>query len=344
MTEKLMFIQPVLLISLIVILIVTIHKARYHKTIQNNLFERFREEIGDNGWRRIYVSRPDFFRKRLKFFSYEGRGILINHPDHIKIVSSLRDGTLLERNYPKNCLALQWLGSPNFASANLHWISLGQGDDSLMLSADTGLIAVQSREETADVCRMIDRRFVLPETATKEFALERNKASLSVVFLFFALIAFAIVDGAVLNKHKLLNNTMLPWIIPSMLIFAIPCYLVLTKHKVPWRESYALSLLIAIALSASCVPAIKRLDQFLPGSSMASYEYKLLGAAKFEPITAGLPPLNLRNVKEYWEQFDKGSIHNFELIHGPLGLWQLDETELNRKYKLFYTEFNRSHS
>lgn len=342
MFEKLILIQLALFIALIVIFVVSFHKARRDKVTQNDLFERFRTEIGDSGWRRIYVSRPEFFRKRLKFLGYEGRGILINHPDHIKIAFVLRDGSLLERSYQKSFLAMEWLGSPNLASANLHWIKLGQGNDSLMVSADTGFNAIQSREETADICRMIDRNFVLPKAALKEFALEANKASLLIVALFFVLIAFAIIDGAILNKHKLISKTMIPWLIPSMLLLAMPCYLLLIKQKVPWRESYALSFLMVIALSSSCIPIIKRLDQVLPNSTSVLYEYKSLGGAKFVSLVSGPPPLEFNNVKEYWEQFEKGSTHSFELIHGPLGLWQLDESDLRKKYKLFYEEFNRN--
>ena len=343
-----MYVFPILFTPLLVGGLFMLHKAGRDRDNQNKIIERFRVEIGDHGWKRIYISRPGFFSKWLKFFPYQGRGILINYPEYIKVVSFLRDGEFLEKDYRKDLLNLEWLGSQGFASSNLHWIKIGQDHDSLIISADTGFVAVQSREETADICRMIDSDFTLPKVALTEFALEKNKASLLVVILFFILIGFSFIDGIILNKYRLIYTvTIAPWLISLLLtllliMLSALCYLFLKRNKVPWRESYMLSFLLTIALALSCIPITKRLDQFLPGASSDSYEYEALGNAKFESVISGPPILKFNETKEYWEQFEKGSIHNFELIHGALGLWQLNEADLKGQYKQFYDEYNKN--
>src|SRR3546814_16723242 len=70
-------------------------------------------------------------------------------------------------------LKLRWLGNVSIASANLHWISAAGNGRELMLSADTGFNALQSREATADLCRRIDPAFRLPDDARHDFALDK---------------------------------------------------------------------------------------------------------------------------------------------------------------------------
>lgn len=69
---------------------------------------------------------------------------------------------------------------------------------------------------------------------------------------------------------------------------------------------------------------------------MHQYEYILRSEASFEPKTPGAPPIKVLQPKAYWAQFKEGSIHTFDLVHGPLNVWQMDTTKHDKELKLFF--------
>lgn len=333
--DLLLSIQAVLVLFALAVFIRTFGKARRAKQAQDRLVESLDRNPSDT-WFRINVARPAYFSRRLKLVPFEARGLLVNSPDHIRILAELESGERIDRTVDKDNLAFQWIGNPGVASSNAHWIAIGPGDQSLYLSADTGFNALQSREATADICRIINPAFRLPTIASRDFALEKNPASLSVVIAFFFLFAFAFLDGIILNKNQLLELGWLSWTAPSSIILAIPFYWLLTRHGVPSRESMTLTLLLGAAITAAYVPIIKRADQLLSDGGPTAVAYRLGPNAVLEPVAPGPPKLNYSRTKEYWGQFDRGSIHYFDLIHGPFGLWQLDHTKLDEKFREFY--------
>lgn len=317
-------------------------KERRSKQSQNKLIESLGS--GDYiNWFRVKVSRPAYFRRRLKLLGCEGRAVLINTADTIRVVAELDKGQIFDRSYPKTDLNLQWIGNPGLASANMHWISVGSNDDLLMISADTGLYALPSRESTSDMCRMFAPEFKLPGVAKCDFALEKNVASLLLIVMFFVILAYALLDGVIFNDYELINSPRsVKWLFPVIMLCAIPTYFLLVRGKVPSRESLALSVLFVLALELACIPSIKRIDQLLAVDGVQTYDYKLTVGTRFDAVVKGPPTLKFSHVKEYWAQFEPDSIHRFELVHGPLGLWQLKHTALDPKIRAFYDQRDKS--
>lgn len=285
-------------------------------------------------WFRVKLSRPAFFRRRLKMLGCEARAVLISDPEKIRVVGELGSGEMIDRTYNRDDLNLHWLGNASVSSANLHWISIGSDAEQLMLTADTGLNAIPSRESTADMCRMLAPDFVLPGIAKNDFALEKNRFSMTVIALFFLLLVYALLDGVVLGHHEIISLGPVRWVFPFLGLAAIPTYFILVRGKVPSRESITLSVLVAIGLQLSAVPFAARVDRSL--ASAQSYDYKLGDGASLTPLIDGPPDLHFRQTKEYWAQFDEGSVHQFDLVHGPLGTWQLDHAKLDQKFLAFY--------
>jgi hypothetical protein len=313
-------------------------KSRRAKKSQNGLVKSL-EGTDYLNWFRVKLSTPAFFRKRMKLVGFESSAVLVNTMDHVRVIAELRTGERLDRSYPKKELQLAWIGNPGLASSNMHWLSLGLGQQQIMISADTGFNAVQSREATADICRMIDPAFKLPELATSDFAIEKNKASLGLVAAFFGLLAFALIDGFFLNKYELVKYGNFLLLLPAMMVFAIPAYFFMVRNQVPSRESLTLSILFAMGLGIALVPVMKRADQLLAQTAQ-SYQYKLIKGGELQAVTAGPPDLYFRRTTEYWSQFEPGSLHEFKLIHGPLGLWQLDRGDLNADFRKFYAAYD----
>jgi hypothetical protein len=323
--------------TVLVLLVVTSLKVRRAKKSQNRLVQSLVNE-GCMDWFRVKVSRPSFFERRIKLVGAESSAVLAHTADQVRVIAELGNGELLDRTFPKSDLHLAWLGNPGLGSANMHWISIGQDENRLMITADTGFNAVQSREATADICRKICPAFQLPVIAKSDFALEKNRASLAAIIVFAVLAAFALIDGVVVNDNELIRIGRIGYLAPVLFLVAVPAYFLLVRGKVPSRESLALSLMLVLSLFLAAVPAVKRVDQWLSASGPRTYAYTMTAAPHFSPVESGPPPLVFRGTRDYWEQFDEGSEHQFELIHGPLGLWQLDHTKLDRKFSAFYEE------
>lgn len=329
------YVQPLTLLIFFGILLFVWHKSKQLKKTQEQLIESIDKNSASH-WIRVNIASAQRFKTRLKFVPFDAKGIVINHPEHIQIQGQRIAGKKISRTIDKRDLRMDWIGNPNLASSNMHWIRIKVGGQSVYLSADTGMNALQSREATADLCRMINPHFKLPSTALNEFALEKNPASLTAVLVFFALVAFSIVDGLILNSQELLELGCTAWAMPVAALLALPAYALLTDQKVPSRESLVLTTFLSMALTLSVIPVLKRVDQLLATDGVVSTAYRLEKGTHLKPVTEGPPTLNFRHQEEYWAQFEEGSIHHFDLTHGPLGLWQLDHAKLDQPVRDFY--------
>jgi hypothetical protein len=329
------YVQPLTLLIMIGIALIAWRKSKQLKKTQEQLIQAIDKNSASH-WIRVNIASAQRFKKRFKIVPFDAKGIVINHPEHIQIQGQRIAGQKISRTIDKRDLHMDWIGNPNLASSNMHWIRIKVGGQSVYLSADTGMNALQSREATADLCRMINPHFKLPSTALNEFALEKNPASLTAVLVFFALMAFAFGDGLILNSHELLKLGGAAWAMPVAALLPLPAYALLTRQKVPSRESLALTSLLSVALLLSVIPVLKRVDQLLSTDGAVSTAYRLDKDAQLKPVTEGPPVLDFGHQKEYWAQFEEGSVHHFDLTHGPLGLWQLDHAKLDQPVRDFY--------
>src|ERR1039457_5656003 len=183
--------------------------------------------------------------------------------------------------------------------------------------------------------QQIDMNSAASNAAGSKFALEKTKASLAVVGCLIVLSAYALFDYFIINHNLLINSNRDLWYAPILSLSAIPAYIFLKTNKVPHIESLSLSMLLAISVLSAYVPAIQRIDQIL-SDGVHSYEYILHSEASFAPASPGPPPIKVLKPKAYWAQFKEGSIHKFDLIHGPLNVWQLETTKLDNELKLFF--------
>jgi hypothetical protein len=318
-----------------VVLLWILAKMRRLKRGQDRLVETVARK-GPGIWFRVNVARPPHFARRLKLIGIEAKGLLIDSQDQVRVVAELPSGERIDHSYPKGELGLQWIGNAGIASSNMHWIAIGKGERTLMVCADTGLNALQSRESTADMCRMIDPQIALPDVAKADFALEKNPASLAAVAAFFALVVFGVLDGVMLNRNELLEMRNAGWGFPVAAALALPFYWWMSRTQVPSRESLTVTMLLAIALVGAYIPAIKRADQLLSADGAQPVAYRLGPNASLEPLSSGPPKINYSRAAEYWAQFEEGSTHQLDLTRGPLGLWQLDRSKLEKDMRRFY--------
>lgn len=318
-----------------------VHRVRLGKQRQDALLDELAPGEGCR-WFRIQVSRPEAFARRLKWLPFEGSGLLLDTGDAVRVVAHLWDGERLDRLMSKAALQIEWAGG-NALSNPVHWLRLKGRGDELMVAADVGMNAHASRDGTADLFRALLPGKPLPPLAMGGFALDKNRASAIATGVLLALLIFAGVD-AMANDHELLSETpfaVVPLfgdlaVLPLIgVLLALPLFPVLRRHHVPMAESAGVTFLMIIAMAIAAVPFAKRLDQTLAPAAQSA-AYRLVGATSLQPVQPGLPALQFPELKEYWAQFERGSEHSFMLVHGPLGLWQLDRGPLNEKTRDFY--------
>lgn len=323
-----------LLLVLLVFLLPVFRHQRRTKRGQEALLRELQPVLGTRRWFRVNVSRPAAYRRILKMLPFEGKGLLIDEGDQLRLVAVLRGDKRLERLWPRRPEALRWVGNASLSAGNLHWLALGHGDDGVMVCADTGMNALQSREATADILRALLPDAPLAAGALTEFALEKNRAALSVCALFLVALCLTLLDLA-LSEHELLSPRHLYPVTVLLGLTGLLAYPLMVARRVPAREAMVLSGLLAIALGGGFTRGVLRLDQWLAGGAVAT-DYRLEGGARLVPVRPGPPPVSLRQVRAYWDQFDAGSVHTLDIVHGPLGLWQLDRRRLNATTRDWY--------
>lgn len=307
---------------------------RRTKRGQDELLKVWAPRLGSHRWFRVNVSRPAAYARILKLQPFEGKGLLIDEGEQVRVVAVLGNGERLERTLPVAADAIRWVGNASLSSGNLHWLALGHVDDAVMVCADTGMNALLSREATSDILRALLPGQPLATGALQEFALEKNRASLAVAVLFVGVLCLTLGDIA-FSEHELLEPRSLYFYTALLGMVGLLAYPALHRSRVPAREAMVLSGLLAVALCGGLTRGALRLDQWLAGGAVAT-AYKLEGRAHLTPLQPGPPVVTLRQVHEYWDQFDPGTVHQLDIVHGPLGLWQLDRRQLNAVTRDWY--------
>jgi hypothetical protein len=320
MKEALLLAQVALYCSLLGFVAVMFRRERRMKKRQEALLNELLPSLmPQQRWFRINLARPAFFARWMRVFAFEAKGLLIDQGDQLRVVALRPDGERLEQVTPK--ASIRWRGNTGLSSANLHWLEFGTGADAVMVAADTGMNAVASREATADLMRQLLPRQPFDASALTDFALEKHRGALTAVVVAVALLAGALIDLAV-SEHQLLQPRSLQLFGLLGAPLGLLSYPMLARSKAPAREALALSALMVGALGIAIPGAALRLHQWLSGGPVAT-RYRLAHGSLLQPVEPGPPDVTLSNVREYWAQFEPGTIHELDIIHGPsaCGSW-----------------------
>lgn len=343
MLNVLLALQVLLSCVLLGFMWMLVRRERRMKKLQDALLDEVLPGFtAQQRWFRVNVARQDFFARWTRLFGFEAKGLLIDQGDRLQIVAACHDGERLERQLQKTPETVRWRGNTGLRAANLHWLELGSAPDVLRVSADTGMNALASREATADLMRALLPQQPLDASARADFALEKHPGALAATVLGLVVMVGALVDLTV-TEHELLRPRSLFLLgLPAALV-GLALYPLLARRQVPARESWVLSGLMACALAMAAPGAAMRLDQWLSAGPVAT-SYKLVEGARLQPVEPGPPEVSLADVREYWKQFEPGTLHDLHIVHGPLGLWQLDRRRLNALTREWYRREDRAKS
>ncbi|MCY0966504.1 hypothetical protein [Parathalassolituus penaei] len=290
-------------------------------------------------WHRVYLMRGEGKKRWLRMLPYDFRGLLLESDQGIRLVGLKPDGEKLDQGWRREQVDISWQGNHMFAGGSLFWLRLEAGQQEWLVSSDIGMQANDSRRATADLWRKLVPGKVLPDEASEDFDLFSRPASVAALVLILVAAAYALVDGLLLNPLEALDWGYAMWGLPVLgLLVSLGGWFVLQKNRIPLRESMVLGMIGSICVSLAWLPAAKRLDEALASGPAQHYDYRLEENGRLVPVDENMPVIRFGNRKEYWQQFEIGSVHAFRFVHGPLGIWQLDHTERLEDIRAFYRQ------
>ena len=112
------------------------------------------------------------------------------------------------------------------------------------------------------------------------------------------------------------------WFCVPLALFGLWLGLRLSRHA-PNLERTVITLLLAFSLGAASYPLALRFNA-LTAPSGEIYAYTQVAPGHFKPPDEALPPIDLQYNVPYWGQFKQGSTHQFHVLKGALGFYELD--------------------
>lgn len=167
------------------------------------------------------------------------------------------------------------------------------------------------------------------------FALERNRASLGALMLIFALIAYAIVDFMVNTETYAVKPPAVLYVLAGALVM-LACAITLALKEVPSAEAWGVSVVLGAAFAAALYPGLLRVNQVSDQEGLKPQQYRLDDYVLFKALDPRLPDLVFIDDHEYWQQFPRGSQHEFLLRKGALGFHQVDMGPVHARMRKFY--------
>lgn len=227
--------------------------------------------------------------------------------------------------------------------AAFRWVDRGREDHRLRLrdvlaprKLDTGV-----RLESAPLVRAIrtrgmpiDADAAAPAPATG-FDLARHKGLLAQVCLFFGAGLYALIDAFFMQPYLPLGPVPL-W--PFAVLGAIVAFAAWKLGQgAPGLERAAIGVITVAACVCATHPAMLRLNAATAEAETLTYISR--GEGRFES-TGDLPAITFPalDIAEYWEEYPPGSRHEFTLLRGVAGFYQLDRRAFHEHTRQFYRD------
>jgi len=191
------------------------------------------------------------------------------------------------------------------------------------------------RSALVQYMRRMGVKVEMREGPRSAFALERNRASRAALALIFVLIGYAIVDFLVNSETYAVKPPAVLYVLAGA-IALLACGMVLALNRVPQAESWGVSLVLGAAFAAALYPGLLRLNQITDAEGLQPQQYRLEEHVLLKPLDPKLPDLTFIDYHEYWQQFPRGSQHEFLMRRGALGFHQVDMGPVHERMREFY--------
>ena len=119
-------------------------------------------------------------------------------------------------------------------------------------------------------------------------------------------------------------------------LWSLLCGIVLAWNRVPQAESWGVSVVLGAAFAAALYPGLLRVNQLTDGEGLKPQQYRLEDYVRLKALDPQLPDLLFIDYHEYWQQFPRGSQHEFLMRKGALGFHQVDMGPVHERMREFY--------
>lgn len=178
---------------------------------------------------------------------------------------------------------------------------------------------------------------VAPSTATPTgYDLGRHRGLIVQLVLFSTFGLYALIDGLFIGAFRPLEPMALaPFAATAAIGIAVVAVL---GRGAPKLERAVVGLLTVATMTAAVYPALMRINALTAEPHVVTYHSVTIG--RFDPPTNDLPRIDLRDLRigEYWAQYPSGAEHDFHLIRGLAGFYQVDLDPLFVRTREFYTD------
>jgi hypothetical protein len=212
----------------------------------------------------------------------------------------------------------------------------------------TGMFLFSPQRAVADrIAREMDRSTLLQhmrrmgvkvelrEGPRTGFALERNRAALGAVVLIFALMTYTIADWMLNTETYAVKPPVILFSVAGALV-VLACILTLAANEVPQAHAWAVSIVLGAVFAAALYPGLLRLNQLTDREGLKPERYRLAEYVLFKPLDSRLPEIGFLDYPDYWQQFPRGSEHEFLMRRGALDFFQVDMAPVHARMRAYY--------
>jgi len=172
------------------------------------------------------------------------------------------------------------------------------------------------------------------KAASEAFQLGSHKGLGLQVVLLFVFGGYFAVDHFMLAPYQALQPIpKLPFLLLAMAALAL---IAISGRGAPKLERGAVGIMLLVAMLAALYPAMLRYNALDAEVINATYEASTSG--HYTALNKDLPDIDMSRHRgdEYWQQYEAGSLHEFTVLRGQGGFYQLHMTPLNRKIRAWY--------
>lgn len=166
------------------------------------------------------------------------------------------------------------------------------------------------------------------------YDLMRHKGMVVQLGVIFVAAFYALVDTFFVDVHKPLG----PLPFAPFVLFGVIAAIAASKlgRGAPKAERIGVGLLAVGACVAAAYPATLRFNAATAEPEVAAYISA--GGGRFAAPEERLPPIDLsgERVPEYFEQYPPGTEHEFEVLRGAAGFYQLEMAPFYARTRRFY--------
>lgn len=167
------------------------------------------------------------------------------------------------------------------------------------------------------------------------YDLTRHKGMVTQLILLAGIGGYALIDMVVGRYQPLEMVPVYPFLVAALPAAALANVL---GRGAPPMERFGVGALLVIAIVAATYPAMLRVNALT--AEPRTLQYEAMTPGNFTPVNASTPAIDLsgRNLPEYWAEYPEGSQHEFTLMRGDAGFYQLNLAPFRARTREFYRQ------